>query len=211
MAISEEQRTQIQKLATELWSMFVEYYDTEQKQGVEVPHKKDAVTDFLRRSSPNLAVWSFFGLCSELFRDAKNSSERAGRIILDNSMAQVQGQLDGVPVSWLCDTPDAAGKECPSIVLNRAHLVEVKPLSDLVRIQNHLILHECGHLVRHWDQLRGLDADGLHMCFAKNASGVQEAEAWSFCYAVLTRVVEAYAERVKGPENTIHDATYDVI
>jgi len=79
------------------------------------------------------------------------------------------------------------------------------------RIERSLILHECGHLVLHWEALVERAAGGILSGELANATSQEEREAWIFCSALLGRVVEDIVAVAKGKANKRNDYTADYV
>jgi hypothetical protein len=185
MQLTPERIREISLLANSLWSDFAEIM------GADFRHEK--LFDPKGFVHPNRIVRSFFRFCAKVYSKFGDEEVEPNIIFDDLSESSEHGQP---AASWLMSLRDSKGVDCPTIVIDSARLNSTLSTYDGLRMMSQLALHEIGHLVLHWDELRtpvGSDGNAV----AAPAKSLHEAEAWWFCYSIIGLVVAECAYQNK--------------
>lgn len=168
---------QIAGTAFELWNSFLEYSRRSY-------HPVNLFThDY--RLKVNKCVASFLQYCAEVtLREDPGIGPAARTAIVFHSLSG-ERQRDK-PVSWLWRQ-----RGVPKVVIDKEVLFEKLSASALSRAITRIILHEIGHVVRHWEALRPPGAVDRQLSAAKPE---HEAEAWWFGQAVVGSGIGALAQ-----------------
>ncbi len=133
---------------------------------------------------------AFFEFCAELFAPPTANGVEAN--VMKRNLQDLTPRGGYRPASWLLTMTDSSGVECVSVLIDVQCLQDSLSVESAWRTKNHLLLHEIGHLVLHWQQMRPANV-GTVTPLAKSATPVQEAEAWWFCYSLLGYAVSQCA------------------
>ncbi len=190
MDIAPERFDKIARLARSLWVDYVTSLDS--------PVHEDAVLNPGRLASNLIA--GFFRFCAAILVSEPGATAVDANIVI-STLGYVAPAGGEPPASWLVSIRDSVGCECPTIVVDHACLNQHLSYDAAMRAKNHLLLHEIGHLVLHWDLIHRSPPPGQQR-LARAAFPKEEAEAWWFCYALLGYIVAkcAYSNK-KDPKN----------
>lgn len=128
----------------------------------------------------------FYKFCASIYSDDDASVDVEAHVIND-TMPYTKSGNDTEAASWLLSIK-SMGNNCPCVIINLELLNSALSIEGAIRTKHHLLLHEVGHLVLHWNELRTqVSPDGSAV--AEKAHPIHEAEAWWFCYSFLGTVV----------------------
>lgn len=136
----------------------------------------------------------------------------ASIVLSEHSLSDREPTWIGEPVSWIRDigfeSPD--GEWLPSIQVDVCNpvLMDNLPLSRKRLRYQKVLLHECGHIMMHWDKL--FDNDGP---VRASTTPEEEGEAWCFAQQILALANNEYAQLhvckdAKDPERVRHDLAF---
>jgi len=151
----------------------------------------------------NHQITEFFRFCAEIF--AGHDAKSVEAVVVNKNLKAGPDDQDANAVSWLVWVTDSNGAECPIVYIDRLHLQKELPIQEAVRKQNHLLLHEIGHLVLHKAKLKNDASD-----FARPAYPTMEAEAWWFCYSILGICISECAFQNKAGVPTSDDLVWKI-
>ena len=103
------------------------------------------------------------------------------------------------PASWLWH----AGNNEPLVFIDIGYVTQELPIQDLNRTATRLLLHETGHVVRHWAKLRPKVPDQAKPCRPD-----EEEEAWWFCQTIVSLAVGFLARAYRTGPPPGHDQTW---
>jgi hypothetical protein len=212
-ALSFERSQQIAGAARTLWSLFLDerpqYRPSSLFERAASLDSGDRAqfSSFIR----NECAVAFCGYCAISLYDL--SCEVVNHVSLERWVASVRGR----PSSWLHgldrfpigrDDPSLARLEVPpraEALIDQNYVLSESP-HNAERVWTCLLLHEVGHLVLHWPDLKLQNSsDGKAM-----ATDVQEAEAWFFQSVIVGLAIGSYAQgRVVMPRRADGDVHED--
>ncbi len=198
MAIPDANRLcEISKQAIELWENFAELYGL------------GSTPDVLLRPAEGSPFgrprWAaeFFEFCAQMQCGSSYSP-----IILGSLDHILKGRRDGEATSWLYNHPPSPTQDRPYAIVDFGVLKENLPLARVHRTCVCLILHEAGHLILHWKQLKDQWLSGAHLRITE-ASITQEFEAWWFCYSVIGFGIASFSQS-KDTSPLSHDPAWKI-
>jgi len=177
----------VTSIAHSLWDDFVVSLIVDSDvSGHAAKPEKQKQTDLFRtpsgKTETNDAIKRFLAFCADIF--VPSGADSVETTIFPMKLGGLAPKDGNQPASWLVGFQKSGQDGLVTISIDTECLYNRLPLDAATRTKNHLILHEIGHLVLHWDSLLGVDAMG-NRSMARSATPQEEAEAWWFCYAVL--------------------------
>lgn len=160
------------------------------------------------KTGTNDAIRGFLGFCADIFVPQGGNS--VDTTIFPMNLEGLAPKNGNQPASWLVGFQSSGGPCLVTITIDANCLYTRLPLDAATRTKNHLILHEIGHLVLHWDSLLGADSVG-HRSMARSATPQEEAEAWWFCYAVLGYAIGQRAFQNKTEPTNADDMIWSLV
>lgn len=128
---------------------------------------------FVRRTPLNPWAQAFLRYCVSVRLAGGVASAVITRLLANQPALGVKR---GRPASWLII--DEQGM--PLVAIDRSAVVETSEVSLVNRILSSCLIHEVGHIVCHWWELKSRTGTAARRVLMAPASPAQEEEAWFF-------------------------------
>lgn len=173
--------------AVELWNAFVE------AEG----YKFDSEEIFQRKTEVNPVALRFLRHCAQIVL----GSPKPARVIFSKLSPPPSATWSGRAASWLFHM----GENVPVVYVDKDFIESgtKSHLTEKNKIITRIVLHEVGHIVLHWDDLR---PKGCR--HALPAKPQQEEEAWWFCGLVIGLALGLASKQARLRTPPAHDPVW---
>ena len=183
-----------QQRALDMWNEFETDVNRGASPGSSPLLTPASLLDPSKGSAPNAAVEGLFRFSARKHRNVEIAALQPGDL-----HQQSRNRKVGRAAAWLAVFPNRRKKLDVYIILDWNYLTIQygRGVADMVRAVNHLVLHETGHVVLHWQKLTsagGVPPQGL----VQDMDPQAEAEAWGFCGALLSMALARIAYETKA-------------